>query len=141
MKATFVFGHKNPDTDSVCSSIAVANLRTQLGENAIPRNLGDLNAETEFVLKSFKQKKPKYLNDVRLQVRDIEYGKGISCNEKDSLYSVIKQLKNEHLSSLPIVDDNNKYLGLISMKSIANSFISWEDDLIDTSYKKYLRNI
>ena len=54
MKATFVFGHKNPDTDSVCSSIAVANLRTQLGENAIPRILGDLNAETEFVLKSFK---------------------------------------------------------------------------------------
>ena len=49
MKATFVFGHKNPDTDSVCSSIAVANLRTQLGENAIPRILGDLNAETEFV--------------------------------------------------------------------------------------------
>jgi len=135
MKATFVFGHKNPDTDSVCSSIAVANLRTQLGENAIPRILGDLNAETEFVLKSFKQKKPKYLNDVRLQVRDIEYGKGISCNEKDSLYNVIKQLKNEHLSSLPIVDDNNKYLGLISMKNIANSFISWEDDIIDTSFK------
>lgn len=135
MKATFVFGHKNPDTDSVCSSIAVANLRTQLGENAIPRILGDLNAETEFVLKNFKQKKPKYLNDVRLQVRDIEYGKGISCNEKDSLYNVIKQLKNEHLSSLPIVDDNNKYLGLISMKNIANSFISWEDDIIDTSFK------
>ena len=135
MKATFVFGHKNPDTDSVCSSIAVANLRTQLGENAIPRILGDLNAETEFVLKSFKQKKPKYLNDVRLQIRDIEYGKGISCNEKDSLFNVIKQLKKERLSSLPVVDDNNKYLGLVSMKTIANSFISWEDDVIDTSLK------
>jgi manganese-dependent inorganic pyrophosphatase len=135
MKATFVFGHKNPDTDSVCSSIAVANLRTQLGENAIPRILGDLNAETEFVLKSFKQKKPKYLNDVRLQIRDIEYGKGISCNEKDSLFNVIKQLKQERLSSLPVVDDNNKYLGLVSMKTIANSFISWEDDVIDTSLK------
>ena len=135
MKATFVFGHKNPDTDAVCSSIALANLRTQLGENAIPRILGDLNPETEFVLNHFKIKKPKYLNDVRLQIRDLEYGKGFFCNENESLFNLIKQLKEEHLSSIPIVDDNNKYLGLVSMKSIANSFISWEYDTIDTSYK------
>lgn len=135
MKATFVFGHKNPDTDAVCSSIALANLRTQLGENAIPRILGDLNPETEFVLNHFKIKKPKYLNDVRLQIRDLEYGKGFFCNENESLFNLIKQLKEEHLSSIPIVDDNNKYLGLVSMKNIANSFISWEYDTIDTSYK------
>lgn len=135
MKATFVFGHKNPDTDAVCSSIALANLRTQLGENAIPRILGDLNPETEFVLNHFKIKKPKYLNDVRLQIRDLDYGKGFFCNENESLFNLIKQLKEEHLSSIPIVDDNNKYLGLVSMKNIANSFISWEYDTIDTSYK------
>ena len=135
MKATFVFGHKNPDTDAVCSAIAYANLRTQLGENAIPRILGDLNTETEFVLNHFNIKKPKYLNDVRLQIRDLEYGKGYSCNENDSLYNLIKQLKEEHLSSIPVVDDNNKFLGLVSMKSIANSFISWESDIIDSSYK------
>lgn len=135
MKATFVFGHRNPDTDTVCSSIAIANLRNQLGENAIPRVLGDLNAETEFVLNYFKVKKPKYLNDVRLQIRDLEYGKDFYCNENDSLYSVINQLKEQHLSSLPIVDDKKKYLGLLSMKNIANMFISWEDDKIDTSYE------
>ena len=134
MKATFVFGHRNPDTDAVCSAIALANLRSQLGENAIPRVLGDLNAETEFVLNYFKIKKPKYLNDVRLQIRDLEYGKGYFCHENDSLFNVINQLKEEHLSSLPVVNTNNKYLGLISMKNIANSFISWEDDNIDTSY-------
>ena len=83
MKATFVFGHRNPDTDTVCSSIALANLRNQLGENAIPRVLGDLNAETEFVLNYFKVKKPKYLNDVRLQIRDLEYGKGLYCHQDD----------------------------------------------------------
>ena len=48
MEKVFIIGHKNPDTDSVCSAIALANLRNQLGENAIPRVLGDLNAETEF---------------------------------------------------------------------------------------------
>lgn len=135
MKPIFVFGHKNPDTDAVCSAIAIANLRNQLGENASPRILGDLNAETEFVLKHFNVNKPKYLNDVRLQIRDLDYGKGSYCNENDSLYSIINQLKEQHLSSLPIVNDNKKYLGLVSMKNIANSFISWEDDNIDTSYK------
>lgn len=134
MKATFVFGHKNPDTDTVCSAIAYANLRNQLGDNAIPRILGDLNAETEFVLDYFKIKKPKYLNDVRLQIRDIEYGKGYFCHQNNSLYNLIKQLKEEHLSAIPVVDDNNKFLGLVSMKNIANSFISWESDEIDTSY-------
>ncbi len=135
MKPIFVFGHKNPDTDAVCSAIALANLRNQLGDNAIPRILGDLNAETEFVLNHFKINKPKYLNDVRLQIRDLEYGKGFYCNQNESLYNIINQLKEQHLSSLPIVDNEKKYLGLVSMKNIANSFISWEDDNIDTSYK------
>ncbi len=135
MKATFVIGHKNPDTDSVCSAIALSNLRNQLGDNAIPRVLGDLNAESEFVLNYFKVKKPKYINDVRLQIKDLEYGKGFYCNENDSLFSVIRQLKEEHLSSIPVVDDKKKYLGLVSMKNIANSFISWEEDTIYTSYK------
>lgn len=141
MKATFVFGHKKPDTDSVCSAIALANLRTQLGENAIPRILGDLNPETEFVLDHFKIKKPKYLNDVRLQIKDLEYGKGFYCNQNNSLYNVINQLKEEHLSSIPIVDDDNKYLGLVSMKNIANSIISWDYDMLNTSYKNIIETL
>lgn len=141
MKATFIFGHKQPDTDSVCSAIALANLRNQLGDNAIPRILGDLNSETEFVLNYFGIKKPKYLNDVRLQIKDLEYGKGAFCNKNNSLYKVIEQLKEKHLSSIPIVDDNQKYLGLVSMKNIANSLISWDYDVIDTSYKNILETL
>lgn len=141
MKATFVFGHKKPDTDSVCSAIALANLRNQLGDNAIPRVLGDLNSETEFVLNYFGIKKPKYLNDVRLQIKDIEYGKGFYCNKKDSLYKLIESLKEKHLSSIPIVNDEQKYLGLVSMKNIANSLISMDYDTLDTSYKNILETL
>ena len=141
MKATFVFGHKKPDTDSVCSSIALAYLRNQLGDNAIPRVLGDLNSETQFVLDYFKQKEPRYLNDVRLQIRDLEYGKGLYCNENDSLYKIIETLKDKHLSSIPIVDNNKKYLGLISMKNIANVLISWDYDKLNTSYDNILKTL
>jgi len=141
MKATFVFGHKKPDTDSVCSAIALANLRNQLGDNAIPRVLGDLNSETKFVLNYFGIKKPKYLNDVRLQIKDLEYGKGFYCNQNNSLYEIIEMLKEKHLSSIPVVDDNQKYLGLISMKNIANLLISWDYDLLDTSYENILKTL
>lgn len=133
MKATFIFGHKKPDTDSVCSSIALAHYRNSLGDNAIARVLGDINAETKFVLDYFNIKEPKYLNDVRLQIKDLNYGKGIYCNENDSLYSIINYLKDNHLSSVPLVDANKKYLGLVSMKNIANSLISWDYDELNTS--------
>ena len=141
MKATFVFGHKKPDTDSVCSSIALAYLRNQLGDNAIPRILGDLNSETEFVLNYFKFKTPKYLNDVRLQIKDLEYGKGLYCYENDSLYNIIETLKDKHLSSIPIVNNKKKYLGLVSMKNIANVLISWNYDELNTSYNNIIKTL
>ncbi len=138
MRATFVFGHKKPDTDSVCSSIALAYLRSKQGDNAIPKVLGDLNTETKFVLNYFNVQEPHYLNDVRLQIRDLEYGKNLYCNENISLYKVIEYLQENHLSSIPIVDNHKKYLGLVSMKKIANTLVSWDYDLINTSYQNIL---
>ena len=72
----YVFGHLKPDTDSVTSAISVAYLKRQLGYNANAYILGDLNKETEFVLKYFKVKTPSYLDNVKLQIKDVEYHKG-----------------------------------------------------------------
>ncbi len=141
MKATFVFGHKKPDTDSVCSSIALAYLKNQMGDNAIPRVIGEINNETKFVLDYFNVPEPHYLNDVRLQIKDLNYGKGLYCNENVSLYYIIEYLKENHLSSIPIVDDHRKYLGLVSMKNIANSLISWDYDVLDTSYDNIINTL
>ena len=141
MKATFVFGHKKPDTDSVCSAIALAHLKSQLGDNAIARILGDLNSETKFVLNYFDIPTPKYLNDVRLQIKDLNYGKGLYCEENTSLYQIIEYLKQTHLSSIPIVDEHKKYLGLVSMKNIANTLISWDYDIMNTSYENIINTL
>ena len=70
MKNILVFGHKNPDTDSVCAAISMAYLKNKLGYKAEPRLLGSINDETKFVLDYLKIKKPKYLNDVKLQIKD-----------------------------------------------------------------------
>ena len=75
MDQIFVFGHKKPDTDSVTASITLSYLKNQLGYHTEPRVLGDINNESKFVLKYFQEKQPKYLNDVKLQIKDFAYQK------------------------------------------------------------------
>ena len=70
---TYVFGHKRPDTDSVCSAISYAYLKKQLGDDTEAKVLGDLNKETKFVLNYFNIPEPKYLNDVKIQIRNMKY--------------------------------------------------------------------
>ena len=76
MRKTFVFGHRKPDTDSVMSAIGLSYLKNKLGEKTEPRVLGIINKESEYALKTFHLKEPKYLNDVKLQLKDVHYHKG-----------------------------------------------------------------
>ena len=71
MEKTFIFGHKKPDSDSVMSAIGLSYLKNQLGENTEPRILGNINKETKYALKFFDLKEPEYLNDVKLQSKDV----------------------------------------------------------------------
>ena len=69
MREVYIFGHKKPDTDSVTSAIALSYLKNQIGIKSTPMVLGDINKETEFVLKYFNIDKPKYLEDVKLHIQ------------------------------------------------------------------------
>ena len=75
MGKIYIFGHKNPDTDSVTSAISLSYLRNLNKLNTTPCILGEMNNETKFVLDYFKTPKPKYLNDTKLQVKDLNYKK------------------------------------------------------------------
>jgi Inorganic pyrophosphatase/exopolyphosphatase len=141
MKDIFIIGHKKPDTDSVCSAIALSHLKNVLGENSIPKILGDLNNETKFVLDYFNIKEPEYLNDVKLQIKDLNYGKNNFSYCYDSLYSVIEKMREHHLSTIPIVDDKKKFVGLLSMRDITNKLISWEDEKINTSFDNIINTL
>lgn len=141
MKETVIFGHKLPDTDSVCSAISLAYLKNALGVKATPKVLGDINAETKFVLDYFHVKEPRYLNDVKLQIGDIDYEKDVYCDRHESLYNTISYMRKNHLSSIPIVDEKKKFLGLLSMKDITNELISWDYDVINTSFDNILNTL
>ena len=75
-RKTWVIGHKNPDTDSICAAIAYANLKNQSDEGRYEaKRAGELNEETKYVLKTFGVKSPGLITDVGAQVKDIEIRK------------------------------------------------------------------
>ncbi len=141
MKNILVFGHKNPDTDSVCAAISMAYLKNKLGYKAEPRLLGSINDETKFVLDYLKIKKPKYLNDVKLQIKDINYRKKYFINHNESLLKAFEYMTKKDISTIPVVDDDNKYVKSLAMKDIARNQIMGDTSSLSTSFDHILTTL
>ena len=141
MEKYYVFGHMNPDTDSVCASITLANLKRVLGVEAEERVLGLINKESKFVLDYWKFKEPKYLNDVKLQIKDLNYRKNCFMLEKCSIESVYNYMLNESTTGVPIIDEQGKLLNLITAKEILRKMMSIEDKILETSYDNVLNTL
>lgn len=138
MERTYVFGHKKPDTDSVTSAISLSYLKNCLGNRTIPMVLGNINNETNFVLNHFKTEIPSYLNDVKLQIKDIKYGKDSYVNENESLLETFNYMNNKAISTIPVVDNKHKFLGIVSMKDISKRLITGDFESLDTDYDNIL---
>ena len=141
MEKVFVFGHKKPDTDSVTSAIVLSYLKNQLGMNTEPRILGEINNETKYVLDYFKIEEPKLLENVKLQIKDLTYHTGLNFYESDSIYNAFKFMNENKVSVLPIIDKNDKFKGIISMKDITKNFLSDEYNKVDCSFDNLLKTI
>lgn len=140
-KEILVFGHKNPDTDSVCSAISFSYFKNQRGENTSPRVLGHINKESSFVLNHFKIKEPEYLNNVKIQLRNVHYNKGVMLHEKASLKEVIDYMQEKHCTAVPIVDQEKHLKSLITLKEIATLFIEKSKEYLETSYEHLLSSL
>lgn len=134
----YIFGHRNPDTDSVTAAIALSYLKNQLGINAIPAVLSDINLESKYALNYFKVNVPIFLNDVKLKVKDINYTKNYSVIEEDSINDAYQKMTEAGISKIPIINSNQKMLGIITMKDIAKEQFSKNIDLIDSTYDNIL---
>ena len=138
MKKTFIFGHKKPDTDSVMSAIALSHLKNELGDSTEPRILGTINKETEYALNYFNLKTPEYLNDVKLQLKDVNFHKGFLIKETDSIYNGYQYMLREGLTGLPVVKENGEFKGLITIKDLSHTMINENVDDLYTSYDNLL---
>ena len=140
-KKVLIFGHRNPDTDSVTSAIALSYLKRELGIDAIPAVLSDINQETKFVLNYFNEKEPMFINDIKIKVRDLNYTKRYNVTEEDSINTTYKKMAEADISKIPVIDNNKKLLGIISMKDIAKDQFSNNIDLLDTTYNNIIDTI
>lgn len=138
MKKTYIFGHKNPDTDSICSAIALSYLKNTLGYNTVPVTLGNINNETSYALDYFKVSAPRYLNDVKLQISDIEYHKNLYVSTSESLFTAYKLMSDNNVSGIPVVDKDKHLVGMITLKAILSRMINDEIRKLHTSYDNIL---
>ncbi len=137
----YVVGHKNPDTDSICSAITYANLKKKLtGENYIAKRAGFLNAETEYVLKQFDVEEPTLLSNVRLQVQDVDVNrmKGIPSNT--SIKNAWSIMKKNNAYTIAVTKEN-ELEGVITTGDIAMSYMDVYDNRILSTAKTQYRNI
>lgn len=141
MEKIYIFGHQSPDTDAVTSAISLSHLKNKLGMDTEPRVLGHINKETKYVLDKFGIKEPKYLNDVKLQLKDLDYHKGLFVDENKSIDYVYKFLTEKGVTGTPVVTDGNKYKGIITIKDIAKKLISNDFDKIDSNYSNILETV
>ena len=141
MEKVYIFGHRNPDTDSVTAAITLAYLKRKLGMNAIPAVLSSITRETSYALKYFNVKEPIFLNDIKLKVKDLDYSKNYMVLENTSIYDSYKKMEKEGISKVPVVDKNKQILGIISMKDIAKDCLTGNYSKIESNYKNIISSI
>lgn len=138
MDKILIFGHKKPDTDSVTAAISLSYLKKQQGLNTEARVLGRLNNETKFVLNYFNVKYPAYLNDVKNQIRDVNYIK-VKINKSTSIKECYDILNKNKISGAPIVDNKNKLSGIVTLNDITSYLVLGNYTKLNTSYSNILK--
>ena len=116
----YVIGHKNPDTDSIASSYAYAELKKRLGYDAIACRLGTLNEETKFATRFFDVEAPLILNDARTTLKDIKLDVPVFIKEDATCNEAYQKVLNTNTKTLFVVDDKGIFKGIVSMGDLAS---------------------
>lgn len=131
----YIMGHKNPDSDSICSALAYAEYKNSIGGlKAIPVRLGEISRETQFILDYFGMEKPKLKETVRLSVEDLDYDKIAPISPDISIKMALNIMEKNGINSIPVVDENKKLVGIISASDIIKKYIDvWDNTILGKS--------
>jgi len=145
-KKTIVIGHKNPDTDSICSAICYANLKSKVtGLEFLPGRAGQVNGETQFVLDYFGVEAPKFIEHVKTQVRDIEIRETKGVKKNISLKKAWNIMQEANAVTLPAVTEDGILEGLITVGDITKSYMNVYDSSIlskaNTQYSNIIETV
>lgn len=139
----YIIGHKNPDTDSICSAIAYADIKNRLnsGKKYAAKRAGQINEETEYVLKRFGVEAPGYLSDVGTQVKDMEIRETPGVPNNISIKDAWSIMKKSSAVTLPITKEDGQLEGLITTGDIANSYMDAHDNYFLSNARTQYRSI
>ncbi len=134
-EVVYITGHKNPDTDSIMSAIAYADLKNRLGEvRAIPIRLGKLNPESRFVLDYFGVDAPKIKESMQLQVKDLDIDTGNIIDPSIAIRNAWDIFQKGEAHSLSVVDADGKIVGIASLSNITRAYMDvWDDKILGRS--------
>ena len=143
----FVIGHKNPDTDSICSAIAYADIKNRTSQKVkyVAKRAGQINEETEYVLNRFGMQPPGYLSNIGTQVKDMDIRMSPEEDKSMSLKNAWDLMMEKSIVSLPIRDREGQLEGLITIGDIAKTYMDTTDSYLlsraKTQYKRIAETI
>ncbi len=139
----FVIGHKNPDTDSICSAIAYADIKNRTSQKVryVPKRAGQINEETEYVLNRFGMQPPGYLSNIGTQVKDMDIRMSPDADKSMSLKNAWDLMMEKSIVSLPIRDREGQLEGLITIGDIAKTYMDTTDSYLLSRAKTQYRRI
>ena len=145
-KKTIVIGHKNPDTDSICSAICYANLKNQITDMVYePGRAGQVSEETQFVLDYFGVEAPRFIEHVKTQVRDIDVRETKGVKKNISLKKAWNLMQASNAVTLPAVTEDGSLEGLITVGDITKSYMNVYDSSIlskaNTQYSNIIETV
>lgn len=141
-KPVYVIGHKNPDTDSICSAIAYAYLKNKISEkHHIPRKAGKINEETRYVLNKFNIPEPDIIEDVGPQVSDIDYRRTEGISQHSTLRTAWMKMKELGVVTLPVVTEDGNLKGLVTNGDISSSYMDVSDNYVLSRARTQYKNI
>jgi manganese-dependent inorganic pyrophosphatase len=125
MKIVYVIGHKNPDTDSVCSAIGYAHFKNVTDKRFLftPARAGKVNEETHFVLEKFGVPMPVEVESLSATVNDLEMKKPIAIYERDSIQALALLMREKGVRAVPVMDDGGRFSGVVGLKDIARHYM------------------
>lgn len=138
----YITGHKNPDSDSICASIAYADFKNKTGNiPAIPVRLGELSRETDFILNYFGVKAPDFIDTVKVQISDLNIDVVSPVSPQISLKMAWNIMKKNNVKTLPVVDEGDKLIGIASLSNLTSTYMDvWDNEILSKSKTK-LENI
>ncbi len=136
MKETiYITGHKNPDSDSICAALAYAEYKNANGDvNAVPVRLGEISRETKFILDYFGVEAPTLIETVRLCVEDLNFDKIVPVSPDISLRTALELMKKNNINSLPVVNESEQLVGIVTISDIVQNYIDvWDNTILGRS--------